>query len=371
LRKEQISLKIGMVSKFGAPDGLCVRANAVLKSLLERGHEVHAFTHSKKVEFLPSGRIHRFPAVQLNPHFSIDAIHTPRTIARECNRYGIEVLDVQMNSGSTEFLLPLFRASLPPLVVTYHLAYSNTDSLISALFDIAGKVSLSASRRYDAIILVHPFQKRMFHQNDVPEEKLNVIVNGVDTDLFRPSEHEKAEDFIDFIYVGRLSYDKGVHILIRAFREFHKQDPRSRLTLIGDGMLKSMLNDQDSGGSIRWLGNIKHDHIPAFLQDADVFVVPMSIGPLTASMSVLEAMSCGLPLITTSAADADRILSPSEGILVEPESVQAVVEAMHVLAEDHRLRASMGRQCREKILREHSWNRQIGLIEDVYRRVTT
>ncbi len=359
-----------MVSKFDSLDGLSTRANAVLGSLLERGHEVHAFTRSKNVAFLPPERIHRFGGVGVNVHFSIDAIDVPKTIAKECNRHGIEILDVQMNSGTTDFLLPLFKASLPPMVVTYHLAYSDDESWMKTLFNIIGKVSVFSSRRYDAIILVHPFQKRIFLPNGVPEEKLNVIVNGVDTNLFKPRQHEKDDGIIDFIYVGRLSYDKGVHILIQAFREYHKENPQSRLTLIGDGMLSSMLTSQDSE-SIRWLGNVDHRLVHRYLQNADIFVVPMSIGPLTASISVLEAMSCGLPLITTNVADADRILSPEEGILVKPESVPAVVDAMRVMTKDEKKRASMGRQCRERILREYSWNRQIGLIEGVYKQVTS
>jgi len=362
-------LRIGMVSKFGVPDGLCIRANAVLKGLLDNGHEVHAFTHSNNVSLLPPERVHRFHGVQINPHLSLDAPHTPRTIAEICGRLGIDVLDVQMNSGSTEFLLPFFKQSLPPLVVTYHLAYSTTGSIIKTAFNMAGKASLSAGKRYDAIILVHPFQRRMFSHSDVPRDKLNVIVNGVDTHIFTPRTHQRNDGTMDFIYVGRLSVDKGVHIVIEAFRAYHKENPMSRLTLIGDGLVRSMLTGHEQNRSIRWLGNIDHDLVPSFLKEADVFVVPMSIGPLTASISVLEAMSCGLPLITTNVADADRILSPSEGILVEPECVPAVVDAMRVLAQDENLRLSMGQRCREKILREHSWERQIGLIEDVYRRV--
>ena len=357
-----------MVSKFDAPDGLCVRANAVLRSLLERGHEVYAFTRSKNVEFLPAERVHRFSGFGINPHFSIDAIHAPKAIAKECNSRGIEVLDVQMNSGTTDFLLPLFKASLPPLVVTYHLAYSNAESWIKTLFNYIGRISVFTSRRYDAIILVHPFQRRIFLPHGVSSEKLNVIVNGVDTDLFRPREHEKEDNYVDFIYVGRLSYDKGVHILIQAFREYHKENPQSRLTIIGDGMLSAMLSSQDSK-SIRWLGNVNHSLVHLYLERADIFVVPMSIGPLTASMSVLEAMSCGLPLITTNVSDADRILGPEEGILVKPESVPAVVDAMRILARDDKMRVSMGQRCRERILSEYSWKRQIGLIEGVYNRV--
>ena len=117
------------MSKFGAPDGLCVIANAVLRGLVEQSHEVHAFTQSKRVEGLPEERVHRFRAVQLNPHFSLDTVAAPRAISRQCREYNIDVVHIQMNSGSTEFMLPYFKRSLPPLVVTYHLAYAAGGSL--------------------------------------------------------------------------------------------------------------------------------------------------------------------------------------------------------------------------------------------------
>jgi glycosyltransferase involved in cell wall biosynthesis len=355
-----------MITKLGAKDGLCIHARIVLKSLLDRGHDVHVFTQAKEVDFLPPDRVHKFPAIQLNPHFSLDSISAPKMIARECARYEIDVLHVQMNSGSTEFLLPLFKEALPPLVVTYHLAYSTEQSSMKVLFDIAGKASLFTSGKYDGIVLVHPFQKKMFLNKGVPEEKLHVIVNGVDTNHFTPRNYEKTSDIMDFIYVGRLSYDKGIHILLEAFSKYHKENQRTRLTLLGNGMLKSMIKDFDDNGSIRWFGDIEHDLIPRFLQEADAFVVPMSIGPLTSSMSVLEAMSCGLPLITTNVADADKLLRPDEGILVPLNDVQSVVDAMRTMTENPQMTRSMGDACRKKVVQEHSWDRQIELHEKVY-----
>ncbi len=55
-----ISMRIGMLSKFSAPDGLCIRTGAVLKGLANNNNEVHALTQSKFVEDLPEERIHRF-----------------------------------------------------------------------------------------------------------------------------------------------------------------------------------------------------------------------------------------------------------------------------------------------------------------------
>ncbi|GAI51134.1 unnamed protein product, partial [marine sediment metagenome] len=78
---------------------------------------------------------------------------------------------------------------------------------------MAWKASLFASKRYDQIVLVDPSQKPYFADYGIPEDKLTVIRNGVDTELFSPRTNENDKDgIVDFVYVGRLSYDKGVDI---------------------------------------------------------------------------------------------------------------------------------------------------------------
>ena len=361
-------MKIGIVSKFGAADGLCVRAEAVLKGLVELGHEIHVFTQSRGIDILPSEKIHRFPAVQLNPHFSIDAIDSIRMIAKESQKFDLDLLHLQMNSGSTEFFLPMVKESLPPLVLTFHLAYASGGSFYTTLFAIAWKLSLFVSKKYDSIILVDPSQKPYFLRYGIPEDKLTVIRNGVDTEQFKPRELAKNnEEVIDFVYVGRLSYDKGVNVLLESFKDYHRINPHSRLTLIGDGMLKFQIDEFNENKSIRWLGSISHEKLPLVLQSSDVFVIPQNIGGL--GLSVLEAMSCGLPVITTAIGETTRLLSSDEGILVEPKNRLAVVDAMQQLAEDTQLRKPMGEHCRSKILRDYSWVTQINLLEKVYKEV--
>jgi glycosyltransferase involved in cell wall biosynthesis len=362
-----ILLRIGLVSKFGAPDGLCIRANAVLNGLTKRKNEVHAFTQSKSVTGISEERVHRFRAAQLNPHFSIDTISAPRMIARLSQKYDIEVLHIQMNSGSTEFMLPYFKQSLPPLVVTYHLAYAAGSSLYTTLFGIAWKASLFASKKYDQVILVDPSQKPYFIDGGFSEENVTVIRNGVDINIFKPDYGKRENDgTVDFVYVGRLSYDKGVNLLLDAFSEYHKENPNTRLTLIGNGMLKYRLDGCVDDGSLCWLGAIDHDEIPKVLQKMDAFVIPQNIGGL--GLSVLEAMSCGLPVITTAIGETVKLLGNDEGVLVEPKNVDAIVDAMRVLAENTNLRKAMGKRCRRKVEEKYSWHSQIGQIEDVYRR---
>lgn len=359
-------MRIGMVSKFHAADGLCIRANDVLKGLLERGHEVHAFTQSKEVKGLLPERVHRFSAVQLNPHFSIDSIDSVRMIARESIRHKIDVLHVQMNSGSTEFVLPYFKKSLPPLALTYHLAYAQGSSMYTTIFGIAWKASLYAAKKYDEVILVDPSQKPHFIRSGIPEERISVIKNGIQTNSFAPPKSINEDGIVDFVFVGRLSYDKGVHLLLRAFREYHQENPHSRLTLIGDGMVKSQINGTVDDNSIRWVGTIPHAKIPDILGKMDVFVIPQNIGGL--GLSVMEAMSCGLPVITTAIGETIRLIHDDEGVLVKPDSMEAVLEGMRFLGSNPDLRKAMGRKCREKIVKNYSWDRQIEEIEKSYER---
>lgn len=82
----------------------------------------------------------------------------------------------------------------------------------------------------------------------------------------------------------------------------------------------------------------------------------------------MEAMSCGLPIITTAIGETIRLLTDEEGVLVEPDSMHAVLEGMRLLGADPNRRISMGKKCREKIVRNYSWNTQIESIEKSYER---
>ncbi|MCF2137083.1 MAG: glycosyltransferase family 4 protein [Candidatus Thorarchaeota archaeon] len=364
---EKSTLKIGMVSKFHAADGLCIRAIYEMIGLRKRGHKIHAFTQSKKGVPLASTHIHRFPAVQINPHVSWDAPDVPKLIAKESRRLGLEVIHVHTNSGTTEIMLPLFKKNLPPLITTFHLAYADGSTLQRVMFDMGWKFSMAYIKRYDHVILVDPSQKEWALQYGVPEDKISVIRNGVDIDLFSPAPTQQEDDYIDFVFVGRLSPDKGVDILLDAFKKYHKENKKTRLVLVGDGILKHSLDNYGDRRTIHWVGIVPHSQIPSILRRADAFVIPQNIGGL--GMSVLEAMSCGLPVITTAIGETKRLVNTDAGILVEPNNVDAVVDAMRQVSEDENGRHKIGKEARKRIKKYYSWNAQIAMVEDVYKRV--
>ena len=357
------------MSKFGKADGLCVRAEHLLKGLMDTDHEIHVFTQAECPVDIPQTHLHRIPAFPINPHLWLDWPSALKMIARVSNEQKLDLLHVQMNSGSLELMLPLIKDALPPLLSTFHLAYAEGNIATQLGFGLAWRVSLFALGKYDHIILVDPMQEKRFLEYGVPQDRLTIVPNGVDTSLFSPCDIKDRDEIIDFVYVGRLSLDKGVHILLEAFREYHSENPKTRLTLVGDGLLKTQLEDVASERSVRWLGTLQHKRVPSVLRRADIFVIPQNIGGL--GLSVIEAMSCGLPVITTSIGETTRLLKSNEGILVKPENSAAVVDAMRLLASDKSLRSEMGSRCREKIVQSYSWPNRITQIEAVYEKVAS
>ena len=156
-----------------------------------------------------------------------------------------------------------------------------------------------------------------------------------------------------FIYVGRLWWGKGINYLLDAFETVQHQsgDPVS-LLLVGDGPEESTLKRScaERGiGNVVFAGFRQKSELPKYYALADVFVFPTLGDPY--GLVVDEAMACGLPVISTSAAGEirDRIEEGVNGYIVPPEDSAALAEYMLYLSRYPELRASMGQDSAEKI----------------------
>ena len=156
-----------------------------------------------------------------------------------------------------------------------------------------------------------------------------------------------------FIYVGRLWWGKGVNYLLDAFESVQRQsaDPVS-LLLVGDGPDEAKLRLTCAERGIRnvvFAGFQQKPELPRYYALADVFVFPTLGDPY--GLVVDEAMACGLPIISTSAAGEirDRIEEGGNGYIVPPEDSAALAGTMHTLAEDATLRERMGAVSARKI----------------------
>ena len=128
---------------------------------------------------------------------------------------------------------------------------------------------------------------------------LNLIYNGVDIKEFMPQTKSYEAPDITFVGVGRFEKIKGFDVMIKVFANFNHQYPNTTLLLVGDGPerknLEELAKTLHVEKRILFLG--RKSNIPNILRSADCFVMTSHSEGL--SMSIIEAMSCGLPIIAT------------------------------------------------------------------------
>jgi glycosyltransferase involved in cell wall biosynthesis len=168
-------------------------------------------------------------------------------------------------------------------------------------------------------------------------------------------------DGVTFAYVGRLWSGKGLDHLLDAFGALQRENAHNvSLVLVGDGTDEARLRKRcaDEGlGAVVFAGFRDGDALLRLYAAVDVFVFPTLGDPF--GMVVLEAMACGLPVLSTSAAGeiADRIDQGVNGFVVPPGDAEALRTPMELLAGDESLRRRMGQAATAKVAGQlpHLW----------------
>ena len=186
----------------------------------------------------------------------------------------------------------------------------------------------------------------------VPEERIVVIPNGVETGGIPEKTDYRLNRTITVIFVGRLHPQKGLDILLSAFKEASSQRPHLvwRLWILGEGSLYAELTAEvkrlELDEMVKFHGQV--DSVSAYLAKADIFVLPSRSEGM--SNALLEAMTHGLPSIATNiSGNTDLIQDGKNGLLVEPDDPKDLTEKLIRLADNDQLREHVGRAARRTI----------------------
>ncbi|HIH97292.1 MAG TPA: glycosyltransferase [Thermoplasmata archaeon] len=172
------------------------------------------------------------------------------------------------------------------------------------------------------------------------QNKIEVVPNGVNTDQFEPLNKEEQRKWMEnyfrvefssdlnIINVGRLSPEKGLRYLIESLKYL---DPETKLFIVGDGSeknnLKRLVKKRDLENNVIFMGKITHDELPKILNAMDVFVLP-AISMEGFSNSMLEAMACGLPIVTTPIGAGAEVIKEGIGEVVETKNPEKLADGI-------------------------------------------
>lgn len=168
---------------------------------------------------------------------------------------------------------------------------------------------------------------------DISPEKLHVVHNSI---KYTPATHTSQEDneSLTMMFHGRISPEKGVDTLIKAIAQLDNQ--KAELIIAGTGEkeyideLHHLAEAYGTGSQIQWLGHV--DDIHSVIEKADIGICP-SRWREPFGLAVIEYMAHGKSVITTdNGAQREYITSGKDGILVAPDSPEAIANAIQILA---------------------------------------
>ena len=278
-----------------------------------------------------------------------------------------EKFDVIHIHGRLAALLTSYL-NVRPLVYTVHDLSPwmwNPDSLVERTLRKVAYVNieLRICDKVDHIIATSKAVKRDLVNFGIPKDKITIIPNGVDLQLFKPIHHN---DHNYCLFVGQLVERKGVRYLLYALK---KMRSNIKCLIIGDGplfdKLLEMVKKLHLHDKVTFLGSVSLSKLVKLYQNAKFLVLPSVVEPF--GIVVLEAMACGTPVIATQAGGPSDIIKHGyNGFLVKPKAVDDLAKYMDILVENTELRNNMAINARKTVEKYYSWENIATKVSSIY-----
>lgn len=228
---------------------------------------------------------------------------------------------------------------------------------------IAYIVESVSYKNADRIILTSSSDKDfIISKFKINPEKISVISNYIDTDLFKETDTEK-EDSIFF--VGRIETQKNLNLLVKAMSGLD-----AKLVIAGEGSLKEEVKKtgEEEGVSISFLGNVSQKKIPGLISKSKIFALP-SLYEGNPKV-LLEAMSCGAAIVATRAEGIDSVIEDGvDGLLSNLGDHKGMKDNIIRILNDENFAKRLGENARKKILENSSLDFVFNTEKKIYENI--
>lgn len=223
------------------------------------------------------------------------------------------------------------------------------------------------------VIFQNPDDERVFLEAGLvrAERIVRIRGSGVDTTQFSPTPEGFPQGVPVVVVPARMLVDKGIVEFVEAARILRARGVPARLALVGDtdagnpaALTAEQLRAWQREGLVEWWG-FRRD-MPEVFRGAHVACLPSYREGLPKAL--LEAMACGLPIVTTDAPGCREVVEPSEnGFLVPVRTSEPLADALETLLRDPELRAKQGARSRALVLEHFSVEGVVEKTLAVYR----
>ena len=234
-------------------------------------------------------------------------------------------------------------------------------------------------KKFDKVICVSKVIYNALSLSGFSDNKLTYLHNAVSLEQADSPCNVKqlkeemgwTEDDTIILSVGRLSPEKGLRVLLSAFQKKYSDSEHVKLVIVGDGPLRSELEEfskeLDIAKRVVFTGH--RDNVQDYYKMANLFVMPSFTEGFP--MALLEAMQAGLPVVATKVGGIpDIIESGVNGLMIEPDNIKCLGDAMQKILSDAELTTNLSLNAKHTIQNNYSaepWAKQIeSIYNDVY-----
>lgn len=383
------------------------------KALSQMGHDVHVMSGPPYISVPEGVKLHKIDGLNLYETDGLSSLRHPFNLFRPLNFYEVvaghmgmfpeictfsmraymklrhlvsqEKFDIIHDNQTLGYGLLLAKGLGVPVVATIH-----HPIFIDMKADLAqARRFFSKLRRtmfYSFLIMQHFVAKRMdkvitvsqvsaedtMRVFNLPEDKVRVVPNGIDTNVFRNSNHVPKEPN-SIVMVGNTEdRKKGVVFLIKAVQML-KDEIDIKLNIVDrrgnyTKYAPRLVEEHGLNGSVNFTGRLTTEDLVKRYSLSEIAVTASVYEGF--GLPCAEAMSCGTPVIATKAGALPEIVGDDgAGILVPPADPPALAAAIKRLLADQSLRHNMGIAARKRIEESFSWEVAAGKTLKVYEEV--
>ena len=359
--------------------------NLITEHLKKRGHHVsfihfdNHLTNSKSESRFPANDPEvSLPYLIKSQVYTIPSPRAEKELKDSLVKLKPDIVHASLTLSPLDFRLPeICQQMNVPLVATFHPAFdSKIRNLTASAQQLTYQLYAPSLAKFDRVIVFSQDQKEVLAKLGVSSEKQMIIPNGVDQNIWKPSDkinkshvllREKIGRKRIFLYMGRIANEKNIEALLKAWRQTKSKN--CILLIVGDGPMKPSLehnfSDLEKEHLIWWGEESNLEKRVAIMQIAEVFFLPSLVEGL--SLSLLEAMSTGTACVATDAGADGEVLDNGAGIVISTDDVTTQLKTMIPLLQDHPdFTKILGIKARERVIERYTIEKNIDHLEKVY-----
>lgn len=310
--------------------------------------------------------------------YTIPTLQSRKVLTQALEELRPDVVHASLTLSPLDFALPEICEDLRiPLVATFHPAFDREQRNLSARTQyLSYQLYAPCLAKYDRIIVFSRLQRRLLIRLGVSASNVVVIPNGVDIEKYSPGvSNFKAEIGAErvFLYQGRISPEKNVESLLKAWKQSRMGD-KAKLVIVGNhgALANSLMPFYGPEHGIEWLGFIADEQRRIeILRGTDVFVLPSLVEGL--SLSLLEAMACGVACVATDVGADGEVLEREAGVvLLRNQPVSTQLKTLLPLLHDHTAwTKTLGKNARQRVEERYTLSSNIEKVIELYDELLT